>query len=234
LNLDHAVPSTAQPVFDTEGRWVPFHRAREFRESKLDVPDQVRRALDEVEAERYMRSRVGTGRQEEGGGEQEMGQEQDQEEEDGFDTEGLMEFYGQARVRSLDGSGSRMAGNGMSPIATSLGATAARERQAQREHLERGLTGTTGRETDELLGLSESQLDRVLLEERSDEMRSQGYGQDRRKFEPVGLDGQYLFVSGNPFVMGQQAGQGTGKLDEGRAGPMEMQYQVSSRNLVTT
>jgi hypothetical protein len=216
LNLDHAVPTTAQPVFDTDGRWVPFHRARAFKESKMNVPDQVRRALEEVEEERYRRARVG--------GEREEGM-REQEEEDGFDTEGLMEFYGQARVRSGDGSGSsgsRMAGNALPT--TAIG----RERQAAREHLERGLTGTTGRETDELLGFTESQLDRVLLDKRTDEMRSQGYGQDRRKYEMVGLEGQYLFVSGNPFVKGRQGEHTAGRLDEERAGMMEMQYQVGA------
>jgi len=175
----------------------------------------VRRALEEVEEERYRRARLG--------GEEEVGM-REPEEEDGFDTEGLMEFYGQARIRSGDSgaSGSRMAGSAVP--ATSLG----RERQAAREHLERGLTGTTGRETDELLGFTESQLDRVLLDQRTDEMRSQGYGQDRRKFDMVGLEGQYLFVSGNPFVKGRQGVHAADKLDERRAGMMEMQYQVSA------
>jgi len=176
----------------------------------MNVPDQVRRALEEVEEERYRRARVGVE------GEEGL---REQEEEDGFDTEGLMEFYGQARVRTSD-AGGRVGGNALPT--TAIG----RERQAAREHLERALTGTTGRETDELLSFTENQLDRVLMDERTDEMRSQGYGQDRRKFEMVGLEGQYLFVSGNPFVKGRQGGYVADRLDEGRVGMMEMQYQV--------
>ena len=46
LNWDHAIPSVAQPVFDSQGNWKHDHRAEALREQGFKVPNNLDAALD--------------------------------------------------------------------------------------------------------------------------------------------------------------------------------------------
>jgi tetratricopeptide (TPR) repeat protein len=206
FDLSRAVPTVHQPVFDQEGRWVPYDRVKEFRENGMDVPRHLKEALD------LARSSNASGMEES------VEREAVREEvdvDDGFDNDGLMEFYGQTR-RSRD------------PFAANHNHTpTARERQREMEHVERMRTGGyTSRETREAWMESEDALDKVLGDEKQEEARRQGYYQDKRRGVGAGMDGKYLFISENPYV--PEGGRMEEMISLGEAaGPMELQYQVS-------
>ena len=197
FDLDRAVPTVHQPVFDQDGRWVPYHRAKEFRETGMDVPRHLKEALDLAQRGVTAETAYAQEREDEA---------REAEPENGFDNDGLLEFYGQTRRSKRD------------PFAADL---------ATREHVERARTGGyTTRESQEAWMESEDALDRVLGDEKQEEARRQGYYQERKRGDGIGMDGKYLFVSDNPYV---QEGRGmeptAGTSDP--AGMMELQYQVS-------
>lgn len=207
FDLSRAVPTVHQPVFDQEGRWVPYDRVKEFRENGMDVPRHLKEALD------LARSSNANGMED--SVEREAGAREEVDVDDGFDNDGLMEFYGQTR-RSRD------------PFAANHNHTlSARERQREMEHVERMRTGGyTSRETREAWMESEDALDKVLGDEKQEEARRQGYYQDKRRGVGAGMDGKYLFISENPYVL--EGGRMEEMISLGEAaGPMELQYQVS-------
>lgn len=195
LNMAYAVPSSAQPVFDAEGRWIPHGQTgsssrsagglerlekgwedafRQIERGIVDVPKNLDDAL--ARSQRRQQETQGVDLDE-----GVPGANQDWEED--FDQAGFAAFYG--RKYQPGQSDEQVARNELA------------------DRLQTEIAGTSSRELDQALWNSDERFDDALSEERQERLRRAGYYQRKAEdyHSPTGQ--RYQFVRKNPYL--QQA-----------------------------